>query len=254
MTKPALTLTTAQVLSAADVTPRMRRITLGGNGLREFGGDRPADAVKLILPADGVGAPPEASWGPDGLTFADPDADAALRAYTVRRFDRAAGRLEIDAVVHGHGPGATWAATACPGDPVSFLGPRRDYPRAERPDLLVIAGDETAIPAAAGIAEDLEPGQRAQVFLEVADPHDEVPFASAGDVTVSWLHRRTGASVLAAALRAFRPPPGSVRAWVAAESAVAVSLRKLLRGEFGLPRHAVSAFGYWQREIPKEHS
>lgn len=250
--RPEVGLFTARVVAASAVTPRMRRITLAGPDLGGFAGDRPADAVKLVLPRGGLGAPPRVGWGPAGLDLDDP---ADLRAYTVRRFDRAAGLLDIDVVLHGHGPGATWAAHAAPGDPVAFLGPRRDYPDAEPPDLLLVVGDETAVPAAAGMVESLRPGQRAQVFLEVADAADEVPMGSPGEVTLSWLHRGAAkGSALADAVRAFRLPPGRVRAWVAAETGAALAVRKVLRAEFGLPRAAVSAFGYWQRDRVAEEA
>lgn len=240
-----MTLVRARVASAVELTPRMRRITLTGDGLGAFGGDRPADAVKLVLPPGGRGLPPEASWDAGGLHVGD---DAELRTYTVRRLHRESRRLEIDAVVHGHGPGSTWAAHAAPGDPVTFIGPRRDYPAADEPDLLLIVGDEATIPAAAGIVESLRPGQCAQVFLEVADSADEQVFDTLGDVTVSWLHRAGEVSVLADAVRAFRLPPGRTRAWVAAETASALAVRRHLRTELGLPREDVSAFGYWQRD------
>jgi len=246
--RPPLAITSAEVVSVVDLTPRMRRITLGGPGLDGFAGDHPADAIKLLLPPGGVGAPPAASWGADGLTLADPAAEFELRTYTVRRF--AAGLLDVDAVLHGHGPGTSWARSAAVGDPVTFLGPRRDFPddlAESAPDLLLVVGDETAIPAAAGIAEALPEGGRAVFLLEVDDAADELALTSRGTLSVTWLHRGGGQS-LADAVRAVALPPGRTRAWVAAESGVAVHLRRVLRRELGLGRGDVTAFGYWQRD------
>ncbi|WP_424187998.1 siderophore-interacting protein [Actinokineospora sp. G85] len=245
--RPPLAVVEAEVVAVARLTPRMRRITLGGPALVGYPGDHPGDAVKLVLPPTGAGEPPRATWGPDGLALADPDAEFALRTYTVRRC--ADGLMDIDAVLHGSGPGSTWARTAAVGDAAVLLGPRRDFPddlSAGAPDLLLVAGDETAVPAAAGIAEALPAGARAVFVLEVDGPADEVAIESAGELTVTWVHRGSGS--LVEAVRALRLPAGRVRAWAAAESGVAVELRGVLRREHGLSRGAVSAFGYWQRD------
>nr|GFD30456.1 hypothetical protein [Tanacetum cinerariifolium] len=48
----------------------------------------------------------------------------AMRDYTPRRYDAASGELDIDFVLHGDGPAATWAAQAAVGQHLYIAGPR----------------------------------------------------------------------------------------------------------------------------------
>ena len=85
-----------------------------------------------------------------------------VRTYTVRRIDRDGTALDVDLVAHGTtSPSARWLAQVRPGDPLTVLGP--DEMSAGRlggiewrpgaASSILIAGDETALPAIAGIVE-----------------------------------------------------------------------------------------------------
>ena len=89
-TPPRTARALAEVLAARTLTPHMRRITLGGAEVARF------------LQADGTGAP--AAWVKVFLPC------GTGRAYTLRHIDRAAETLEVDLVLHGHGPASAWAA------------------------------------------------------------------------------------------------------------------------------------------------
>ncbi|CAL8898248.1 siderophore-interacting protein [Kocuria varians] len=99
-----------------------------------------------------------------------------IRTYTVRdaatvELDGAlVPELAVDVVLHddpehGMGPGATWGSTVREGDPVQMLLPSGDAPwwavwdeaRAAGQDV-VLAGDETALPALASIVDGVERG------------------------------------------------------------------------------------------------
>src|SRR5579864_4810080 len=91
------------VVGAEDVTPRMRRVSLVGESLEAFAW-RPGQDMVFSLPQPGGGL--------------------ARRHYTIRAFDPAECRLDVDVVLHGASPGATWAARARIGDPLLAEGPR----------------------------------------------------------------------------------------------------------------------------------
>ena len=51
------------------------------------------------------------------------DGTTGRRHYTIRRFDPAAKRLDIDFVLHGDSPSGNWARTVRPGDRIEAMGP-----------------------------------------------------------------------------------------------------------------------------------
>ena len=231
------------------LTPAMRRVTLAGEDLARFAG--PAIHVRLLLPPPGVRDPEWPRTGANGLPVWPEGPRAAVpRVYTLRRVDVAAGRVEVDMVVHGEeGPGTRWARRAAPGDPVGMVGPGGGAP-ATAPWVL-LAGDETALPAIARAVEAMPPGARGEVLIEVEGPEEEQPLPCPPGVRLRWLHRHGAApgtgDLLVEAVRALPWPeePGA-RAWIAAEARAADALRRLFRGERGLPRDRVTAAAYWK--------
>lgn len=235
-----------QVRRRARVTPRMVRVTLGGDGLVGFGGDGPDRRIKMFFPAPGQDRPavPRATSG--GPVWPAGEARPAIRTYTVRRFDAAAGELDVDFVLHeGHGPAAAWARDARPGSWVGVSEPGGRYLPHPDADFHVVIGDETALPAVATVLAALPPGTPATAFLEVADAGEEQELP--GGTTV-WVHRgaRPAGAPLIDAVRAAAFPPGRGQAWLAGESAAVKELRGHLLGERGLDRRMVYATGYWR--------
>lgn len=239
--------TLANVVRTVSITPRMRRITLGGEGLQPlFEGERlPADAIKLYLPRPG-----QAGFMPEFGILPTPDNEFYIRAYTIRRFNRDAHELDIDIVLHGDSPGSVWARTVKPGDQVGFVGPRHDYLAPDNTDWYLFAGDETAQPAICAIVESLPGTARAFIFLEVTDELDEVPIHTDADIKVTWLHRddvHAGKSdLLEQAIRHLEWPDGKPFIWVAGETGVVRGIRSYLRHEHEVAKEHVHISGYWR--------
>jgi NADPH-dependent ferric siderophore reductase len=173
-----------------------------------------------------------------------------LRSYTARRQDAATGTVEIDFVLHGDGPAAAWAAAAEPGSRAAVAG---GGPLGDRPaGTLILAGDETALPAIGRILAGSPPSARGVALLEVADAAEEQPLPAPPGVAVRWLYRGSTppgqSTLLADAVAALPRPDGDdVFAWVAAESGVVRSVRADLRGRWELGRAQHHAIGYWRR-------
>jgi NADPH-dependent ferric siderophore reductase len=95
------------------------------------------------------------------------------------------------------------------------------------------------------------------VLTEVDGPADQVPFASAADVTVTWAHRNGAepgvTDVLARGLTTLRLPPGDYYAWVACESLTAKALRVQLIADHGANPKWMRAAGYWRRGAVAVH-
>jgi NADPH-dependent ferric siderophore reductase len=244
-TRPVDVLT---VVSVAPVTPSVRRVLLAGTP------DAVAAAgptISLLVPRVGDPAPRWPSVARDGrIVWPNGSHGVSLRSYTARRQLTDGGEVEIDFVLHGDGPAAAWAAAAGPGTVAAVAG---SGPLGERPaGWLLLAGDETALPAITRILAAAAPATRGVALVEVADAAEEQPVPAPEGVEVRWLHRDGvppgESTLLADAVAALDRPAGDdVFAWVAAESAAVRTVRADLRGRWGLGRAQHHAIGYWRR-------
>lgn len=193
------------------LSPSFVRITFTGGDLDEFGHDGPDQRVKVYLPCAG-GTVPELSpthWY-SHFRQADPATRGFVRTYTIRAVRAAAREVDIDVALHGvDGPASAWATRAMVGDEVALIGPNRSHgdchghewkPPIGARDVLV-AGDETALPAIAGILDSLrsssECPQRVRVVLEIPDPRDALDLPMPEHAEVTWLPRRRSDGTIA---------------------------------------------------------
>ncbi|SFB90360.1 NADPH-dependent ferric siderophore reductase, contains FAD-binding and SIP domains [Nocardioides terrae] len=288
-------LASVEVRTIERLSPSFVRLELGGADLAHFGVDGPLydQRIKLLIP--GPAGLPELgadTWWADWCAL--PEATRGhVRTYTVREV-RGCGpdtRLVVDVVLHpgAHGPGSSWAARASVGDRALVLCPRRGTPfggiefapcDAER---LLLAGDETAVPAIAAILSLLPADARGAAFLEVPLGGDVQPLLAPPDVAINWLPRagaplgcRLTAAVLAHLGGAAMPTVADdevdpdlwetpsysssgeplargdrdgLYAWVAGESKVVTGLRRALVADLGLKRSQVAFMGYWREGV-----
>ncbi len=225
-----------QVRRVEQLTPRMRRIVLGGDALEGFVSAAADDHVKLFFPPPGDTRP----------VFPD---DGPVRDYTPRRFDPASGTLTVEFVLHGDGPASSWAARAAPGQWLGVAGPRGSLLIPEDYAGFLLAGDETALPAIARRLEEMQPGARALALIEVADAAEERHLPTAANAEIVWLHRDRAAPgttrLLDEALERARLPAQDLHAWLAGEIDTVRRLRGVLI-ERGVPRADIKAAGYWR--------
>ena len=219
----------ATVTATAELTPRMRRVTVATDALRGVQ-LRPAQDVELHLREE--------------------SGRRVKRRYTIAHARPETGELDLDVLLHGDGPGSRWGATAAPGDEVEFQGPRGKLELRPAPWHLLV-GDEAALPAIATIIDALPASEPAHAFVEVTDAADEV--AQPPGSGVSWLHR--GAippgtpDILGPALSTFPLPPGPGRAYLMGETRAMVALRAVLEGR-GVEHESIFVKGYWNLGRP----
>lgn len=235
------------VSSVEELSPNFRRITFGGYCLRDFGvnGDTLDLRIKLMIPSlaeDGTELPlpafemTQAGWYREWLAM-DPAVRGSMRTYTVRksRLDSVYPEIDVDFVMHfdadgNGGPAANWAQNAKPGDAITIIGPNNRaaqcytaeiYGGIEwRPGMaqrVLLAGDETAVPAISAILESLPPYMTGHAFLEVPQAGDFLDLKTDANVEITWLARgaaigrsRPHGELLQQAVRAAVPVPGWV--------------------------------------------
>jgi NADPH-dependent ferric siderophore reductase len=214
----------ARVVATARLTPRMCRVTVQADSMIGVA-IRPAQDVELFLREE--------------------SGRRVKRRYTIRHDRPETGELDLDVLLHGHGPGATWGARAERGDAVEFQGPRGKL-ELTAADWHLLAGDESALPAIAAVCEALPASEQALAFIEVGDESDELPLPDA--TQVHWVHRR-GTDVgtptlLRAAIDALPTQPGSGHAYLMGETRSMVALRAVLEAR-GVAHEAIFVKGYW---------
>ena len=266
-----------RVARRARLSATFVRITLTGEALAGFDYHGLDQRMSLLfLPA---GADHEAFARTPDWTAAwrsgDPSAWAPLRVYTVRAFRPESLEVDVDIVLHGDGsPASRWAGAARPGDSIIMISATPGHPVTDvawRPpagaNRLLLAADETALPATASILESLD--CPATAFIEVPEPDDCLPIA--GPASVTWLVRSRGERlepVVREQLDRTAPPgavgdvveaddgdgwdvpdeaAGGFYAWLAGEAGTVTALRRHLVAERGVDRRAIAFMGYWKR-------
>lgn len=231
------------------LTPGMARITLGGAELDGFRYGAPDDHVKVFFPEPGAELPVMPTLGEDGLEPPPPGSPLPVyRDYTIRHLRPEARELDIDFVLHEHGPGGSWAARAKPGQRVGILGPRGSNVVPYTFDWYLLGADETALPALAAWLEQLPADATVIAFAEVAAESERQPLHRA----VTWLFRDRGES-LAAAVQKEVLPDGDGYVWIAGEATGLKPIRRELRGR-GLNRKWMEIDGYWKRGVVNKQS
>ncbi|NUR52616.1 MAG: siderophore-interacting protein [Hamadaea sp.] len=280
-----------RVVRVTPLSPSFVRVTLGGESLRDFADNGYDQRFKLILPLPGRGVrdlPVTADWYAQWRAL-PAERQNPIRTYTVRAVRTEAAEVDFDVALHGvTGPASRWASEVKPGDELAVYGPDASYggvhggidfhPPAVLGSVL-LAGDETAVPAIAGILERLPADAQGVALMEVPVCGDHLPIAAPAGVTVTWLPRdgaahgvRLIAAVRAAAERMLPVPVGAGAstledvdvdqqllwevpevvpdgryAWLAGEAGVIKTLRRALVTDYGLDRGSVAFMGYWRQ-------
>ncbi len=284
------------VAHRTQLSPNFLRVTLTGPDLVHFGTAGLDQRIKLVLPLpDGsftdVGQFDETvgmmEWYRRWRELPD-ESRNPIRTYTIRAVRPEVREIDVDFVLHGtEGPASAWASAAAPGAPLVVIGP--DARADETGGLewnpgdagsVLIAGDETAVPAICAIVESLPAHVTGSVYIEVPTEADALPLAAPEGVAIRWLARGSAAHGLrlSAAVhawgetRAAEDEPavttgtdladpsedevlwevpdaavGSCYAWLAGEASTITALRRHLVRDLGIDRRSVAFMGYWRR-------
>jgi NADPH-dependent ferric siderophore reductase len=303
-TRPSYRPYAARVAGVRRLSPHFVRVSFTSDDFEFFGTAGLDQRIKLLLPLADGSVSDIGLDDPDALDRDDwyavwretpSERRSPLRTYTVRRIDPAARLLTVDFVVHHDaGPAGAWAERVVPGDELVIVGPDERSPgRALGLDWhpgtarrVLLAGDETAVPAISGILEALDRSFDADVFLEVPSAEDYHEIAGPVSARVTWLPRGDAphGEVLTDAVRGWAEASGELLgaaaaprrqelaeidvdremlwdspedgdgefyAWIAGESATVKGLRRLLVQGHGVDRKRVAFMGYWRLGQPE---
>lgn len=272
------------------LSPSLTRMVFAAPDVANMKTEGPDQRIKVFFPLPGQDAP-QVPQGEDWYARyrALPEGERApMRTYTIRALRPEAGEVDVDFVLHGEtGPASRWATHARIGDRIGLLAPDAQVadssqgfewkPPTDVQRVLLVA-DETALPAVAGILEDLarwpHPPQ-VQAFLEVAHDADVLPLAAPLGAQLFWLAREGAAhgQLLQQAVQARVGPlglraaqqdlaeididqdilweqasaqGGGLYAWVAGEAGAVMAIRRHLVKDCGIDKRAITFMGYWR--------
>ncbi len=267
------------------VTPSLLRCVFTGPDVAQMKHESPDQRIKLLFDTEGEKTAKMAvsdSWYQDYLAL--PKAHRPLmRTYTLRELRPDALEMDVEFVLHGDGgPASRWATHAQPGDALQIVAPNAQSPEdsggyewldSDNLGQALLIADETALPAAMGILEQLARKAfppRVQAFFTVPLVADfqvqEYPFAE-----ICWLARERNDDLLGtvevnvtipASALAREPSTeeqsfsetllwerareaAGFQAWVAAESTLVKNLRRTLIEKKKLNRECASFMAYW---------
>ncbi len=267
-----------QVRQISQLTPRMVRVTFHGPDLGDFISASFDDHMKLFFPQDGKLVLPEKT--PEGIRFPADAPRPPARDYTPRRYRPADNELDIDFVLHGEGPAATWVANAQVGDSLAVAGPRGSFVIPQGFDWQLLIGDETALPAIGRRLEEMAPGAQVHVIALVEDATEEQVFQTQADLHITWLHRKQGkqsqvqskeqspsqaqpqtheqrqsqvqSQPLVDAVHRFAFPAGEGFIWGGGEAAQMRAITQFLLDEKGIDKSRVRVSNYWKQGSAQE--
>lgn len=295
-TVPAFALQKVVVRRVIELSPTYRRFVFTGDDVQNIADNRYDQRIKLMFAKPGLGAVlPEGDDWYSAWRATDEHIRPHIRTYTIREVRRNADEFDVDIAIHGRiGPASAWALDAVVGDELVACVPDRrcttpqggiDWRAPAHAEQVLLIGDETALPAIAGILEMLPVTAQGIVVVEVPDAADAAALGSrpAGiEVRVCSRGARPVGTVLDAAARAAAeqlisarpsgadsrapiavedvdieggllwevPDPTSDRtplyAWLAGEAGVIKALRRHLVGTLGIDRGDVAFMGYWR--------
>ena len=275
------------------LSPSLARLVFTGPDVAQMVTLAPDQRVKLLFPAPDGSLPNLSNaqhW--KAAHSALPTARRPpMRTYTIRALRPEALEVDVDFVLHGvNGPASAWATHAQVGERLQMVAPNLAHegdpggyewkpPQGVRNVLLV--GDETALPAIAGILEQLaddQPELPVQAFIEVPLEADCLPLRHGNASHIHWLPRELlncehGQAMQQAVRELASLPQGQAapqvkleavdidtrilweqassansafHAWVAGESATVMDIRRYLIKERGLQRECLTLMGYWR--------
>ncbi|PRQ10964.1 siderophore-interacting protein [Corynebacterium sp. 13CS0277] len=257
-----------EVVRVDDITPLLRRVVFAGPQLAGYDYEGYAvpplvsagfdDDVRIVFPDPATGERPAPVVLGDGNLAWPPGLNDLFRTYTVRAFDAAAGELTIDFARHAQGLAEDWSENVQVGDRVYIAGPKMSSSLPVHRGAVVVAGDETALPAIARFLEESAaesvPCRAVIAVREDAAIHDLVhgPHAQ-----VRWVRApREGdvAEGLRAALEEIRTLQGGgeqvdAYVWVAGEAGELKRCRAVVK-DFHIARGDAEFTGYWRDVTP----
>lgn len=255
-----------EVLGSEQMSPSIRRLTVGGAALAQFTPLGFDQWFRLFLPrADQheFRLPTRTSTLWYAQWLATPSSQRPdCRNYTVAAVRPALNEMDIDFVVHTNhdsglvdGIAAAWALNAQPGQAIGLLDQGIMFNQHPATSSSLLVADESGLPAVEGVLRSLARDALGTAVIEVPDAGDRRPLGEPTGYDVQWVVRTEAAEPhatpgVAALARVVSMPSLSPESYVfvVGESALATGVRRHAVGQ-GVPKDQVRFTGYWKAGV-----
>lgn len=234
-----------EVVKIEDLSPHMRRITVGGESLSDFPLNMESAHVKAIFPN-----PNDETKTPKlGMYIGF---KKWMRSYTIRHYDVNSKELTLDFAVNDHkGLASDWAINTQVGDLLGIAGPGEVKHTDFDARTHLFLGDFTALPAIAASLERLPGHAIGDAYIQVPSEADKQVFEHPVGVKVHWIvtPNKMTAEFLDR-LAAIAPPNKNVDLtdvviFIAAEATVVRDLKTHLNEHTSYDKKKLYASAYW---------
>ena len=222
---------TLTVIRTQQLTPNMKRITLGGKDLKGISAHDEGAYIKLFFEQPGEEKP-------------------CRRSYTVRKAYPSQREIDVDFVCHGdEGPASTWALQAKEGDEIEMKGPAVRKMVNTKADWFVLVGDMTSLPALSVNLEYMPATAKGYAVIEVEEEADKQELTKPEGVELYWIVNsdyQQSAQLALEKLQSCAWLPGRPYVWTAAEFDTMRAMRRYFKGEKGVQKREIYASSYWK--------
>ena len=245
--RPARPQDVLEVQAKTRISPRLLRLTLGGEGFSALRRSESTDAyVKLLIadPASGLHPP----YDLEALREQSPELLPTRRTYTVRRWDDEHQRIDIDVVLHGEGEdsgvAARWADEAQPGDLIALNGAGGGYTPEPDTRRHVLIGDHAALPAIASALESMAADATGIALVHLEHEEDRLELRRPEGLELRWVIGTREELVEQVRDLDLEDHEG-LQVFCHVERGVTKQLRQVLVKDAGIPREQISISAYW---------
>ena len=235
------------VVSRDELSPRMLRLTIEGECLREVEVTQPGTSIRFVVPWPGSELElPE--WQGNEFLLAD-GSRPALRTFTPLRPDRERGRLDLEIVRHPGGAVSQWSEQADVGARAGVSGPGAGYDYPDGADVLLVLGDETAMPAIAQLIAMAPATLRLDVHVETIADEARLDLGPRDGDSLTWYTTAPGATPgrrLAEHMATIDELPAGTFVWASGEASAMQAIRNHVFKTLDLARERATVRGYWK--------
>lgn len=234
---------TASVRRVWRVAPRYLRVEMECADTQRLNDGRGMH-FSLLLPPEGRD-PVWPRLDNNGRTAMPEGADQLHRAvYTFVDLDPGQGRFTFDIFEHEGGRATTWARQVQPGTIVGISGPGSgDFPPGQG---LLIAGDETALPAIRRILGQSAPDRQGRAVIEVGHDDDICDMPHPEGIELQWRVRGRGECLWDVLEHAALPDQPDRYVWIAAEKDLVRKAKARFRDGLGVGSKEGYFAYYWE--------
>lgn len=245
--RPSRSQAVLEVKGKQRLSPRLLRVTLGGEGYANLNRNHHTDAyVKLLIASEASGLTPP--YDLDAIREEMPEHLPARRTYTVRHWDDEAQTIDIDVVLHGEGEGngvaARWADLALPGSRIAMSGAGGGYTPQPQTEQHLLIGDHAALPAIAAALESMEPDAQGLALVHLDHEEDIIDPPRPEGIEVRWVIGERE-QLLTEVQQLDLSRPERFQVFCHAERGLTKLLRRVIIKDAGVPREQVSVSAYW---------